>query len=62
MQYTTTKQFKNCDTPILYLAPIDITRVLAVYTDYEGNMIYIDDLFKDTSIVEMAPDTQASTL
>lgn len=45
MQYTATSQFRDNETPQVYLSPIDVARAISVYTDYEGNAVMIEDLF-----------------
>ena len=45
LQYTATSQFRDNETPIVFLAPIDVARAVSVYTDYEGNAVMIEDLF-----------------
>jgi len=45
LQYTATSQFRDNETPQVYLSPIDVARAISVYTDYEGNAVMIEDLF-----------------
>lgn len=45
MKYTVTNQFKNQTDPVAIVCPIDLARVLSVYTDYEGNAVMMEDLF-----------------
>ena len=45
LHYTVTSQFRDNDTPQVYLSPIDVARAISVYTDYEGNAVMIEDLF-----------------
>ena len=50
MKYTFSPLFKDKDTPKMILCPIDVAKIVAVYTDYEGNNIMIEDLFNSKHI------------
>jgi len=49
MKYSVSHLWKKPNEPKAIIAPLDIAKIIAVYGDYEGNQVLIDDLF-DTII------------
>lgn len=45
MKYMVSGQFKDQEKPRAIISIMDIGKIVAVYTDYEGNSVMIEDLF-----------------
>ena len=46
-RYSVSHLWNDPDVPQYALSPLDIGKIVAVYTDYEGNQITINDLFNN---------------